>query len=314
MYCYASKISAPIFLAMLSISGAGYCRNDYGASELGADYAFLSLMTLTPDFAAANYTIDNNDGSSVDVAITRLPYHVPLMESDSSKLQLEMSLAYQRTKEVILTFPELGETIDAEWNTYGADIGLLYDHKLTQHLFFTPSLRFGVTRMKNSANYNGVLTNIIKEEFDGTLFNWKTNASMVNLGLGLDYRWKLRGRPSSLAANAYHMTVDSFSESNEAVKFRENANLLSIKADMIFPTELTLSGERVDFIALLGINDFWGENKRTLGYTSSYQAGGGVEYPVTFGADKYGYIRVSGQILWADNMNGWLFSIGYQPN
>ena len=312
MHFYYSKLSTFLFLSLMCLYSIAYSNNDDGASDLGVDYAFLTLMTLSPDFAAANYTVKNDNGSEVDITITRFPYHFSLMKNEVSNLQFELSLAYQRTREIIQTFPTPNENIDAEWDTYGAGIGLLYEYYLTEHLFFTPSLRLGVARMKNHASYNGVLTDIIKNQFEGTLFNWKTNSSIQNLGLGLDYKWKLLGRSSSITTNVYHIMVDSFSESNEAVKFSENANLLSMNADMVFPSKITLLQDHVDFILLLGVNNFFGENRETLGYTTSYKVGLGAEHPIKLGQNKSRYLRVSGQLFFADNMNGWHLTIGYK--
>jgi hypothetical protein len=296
---------------MMCFSRIAYCESDNGANDHGVDYAFLSLITLSPDFAAANYTIENEDGSDVNIRITRLPYHFDLIKNEISDLQLEIAIAYQRTKEVVYTFPVADEYIDSKWETYGAGIGLLYEHHLSEHLLFTPSLRLGVTRTENHAIYNGTLTNAFKDLYEGTVFNWKTNSSILNLGLGLKYKWKLLDRSSSITANVYHMIINSFSESNEAVKFNANANSLSINADMVFPTDVIFLEDRIDFVLLLGANNYFGENRNTLGYTTSYQGGLGVEHPIKFGQKKYGYLSVSGQLLFAHNMNGWLLTIGY---
>ena len=125
-----------------------------GSADLGVDYAFMSLMTLSPDFAAANYTIHNEGSSDVDISIGRLPYHIDLYNNGTSNLQLEISLAYQYTTETIPTFPAPGENIDAEWDTYGAGLGLIYEKNITKRLLFTPSLRIGIARMENKADYN----------------------------------------------------------------------------------------------------------------------------------------------------------------
>jgi hypothetical protein len=299
-----------LFLAASLFSPASADNND-GAKDLGVDYALMSLMTLSPDVAAANYTIHNNDGSDVEIAIGRLPYHIDLFKNKQSYLQFELVVAYQHTEEVVKIFPEPDENIDARWDTYGAGLGLLYERKLTQNLRFTPSLRLGVASMENNATYNGTLTNLFKDTLDGTILNWKTNTSIINLGLGLSYNWELLDRASSIKMNAYHVLVDSFSESNAAVEFSESANMLTVKADMIFPTNITLHGERLDIAFLLGANNFYGANRDTLGYSTSYQAGFGAEFPLKWQQKKHGYLRLGGQFLWANNMDGWMLSLGY---
>jgi hypothetical protein len=298
-------------LPVIFPGGTAYGANSDGARELGPDYAFLVLMTLSPDFAAANYTVTNEDGTSVDISIARLPYNFDLIQNKVSRLQLEIAAAYQRTREVIPTFTAPEENIEAEWNTYGGSLGLLYEYNFTEQLRFTPSVRIGLAKLENHANYNGVLTNLIKDQLDGIALNWNTNASILNLGLGLSYNWKLLDRTSSIKADVYHAIVDTFDESSDAVKFTEAGNMLAVKADMIFPTGLNVHGERLDLVLLLGAHEIFGENRDTLGYTTSYQTGIGTEFPLRWKQTRYGHLRLSGQVIWANNMKGWLLSLGY---
>lgn len=308
------QLGIVLLLTAIGLNKAALADNSDGANDLGVDYAFLFLMTLSPDFAAANYTIENQDGSDVDITIGRLPFHVDLTTQPRSRLQFEGSVAYQRTKEIIGTFPDPGENIDARWNTYGAGAGLLYEFNLYEHLKVTPSLRAGIARMKNTADYNGVLTQQIKGLFEGKILNWHTNASIVSTGMGLSYDWTLLDRDSSFKADVYHIYVDSFRESDAAVKFTEHANMLAVNADMIFPTAIRIYDHRLDVVLLLGANQFLGENRHTLGYTTSYQGGIGGELPLNWGGKTYGHLRLSGQMLWASNMKGWLVTIGYMPD
>lgn len=300
-------------LTVCCISPRAYADNADGASDLGVDYAFMFLMALSPDFAAANYTIENENGPDVDVSIYRLPYQFDLLDNAQHKLKLEVSVAYQRTTEVLPTFPIPGESIDAVWTTYGGSVGLLYERALTKRLRFTPSLQLGVAKMRNEATYNGPLTNASKDTWEGTILNWNTNASVINAGLGLSYDWILASRTSHVNANLYRVVVDSYNESNPAVKFRESANMFTLDADMIFPTEMYIAHKRMDYVLLLGMNSFLGENRHTLGYTTSYYAGVGTELPNIWSSEKAGHLRVSGQVHWATNMHGWLVTIGYNP-
>ncbi|WP_455217531.1 hypothetical protein [Kaarinaea lacus] len=287
--------------------------NKDGASDLGVDYAFMTMMTLSPDFAAANYTVSNPDGTDVLITIGRLPYNYEIFKNNSSNLKLEMAVARQKTTETIKTFPLPNEKIDAEWNTTGIGAGLLYQHTITDYLEFTPSLRYGLARMENNASYHGPLTQLIKDYFEGTLLNWKTNASMINLGLGLNYHWQILDRHSNIRMNYYHHLVESYNESNAAVQFRETADMLTTTADMIFPTGLFLHDRRLDFILLLGKTNYLGKNRNTLGHSASYMAGFGSELPLKWQQNITGYLRLSYQVLWADNLKGWLLTIGYNP-
>lgn len=303
-------------LLLLCMNSVTFGDNGDGAADLGVDYAFIFLTTMSPDFTAANYIITNESDLDIDISIGRFPFHISLMKTKKSNLILEIALAYQKTKEVIPTLPTLGENIDAKWNTYGAGLGLEYEYYLSKHLLFTPSLRFGLAKMRNHARFNGELTNILKPLYNGKLFNWNTYASVSSIGLGVSYIWKLLDRFSTIKVNAYRTYVNSFNESNSAVVFNESANMIALKADLIFPTGIKIYGYRLDFILLHGTNNFFGENRNTLGYTTSYQAGTGIELPIKWKVPLnwkeklFGYIRLSGQFLWAENMKGWLWSVG----
>ncbi len=303
-----------VTLFLLCSNQIAFSDNQDGARDLGVDYAFMTLMTLSPDFAAANYTITNEDNLDVDISIYRLPYHIDLARDEKSRLVLELAAAYQNTEEVIPTFQPLpGEYVDSTWETYGFGVGLLYENRISEQWHFLPSLRLGVARMDNKADYFGPLTNAVKDQFEGTIFNWDSNSAILNLGLGIKYDWTLLDRSSSIVASVYHVIVDSFNESNDALKFTEKANLLSVKADLIEPTEIYIDDHRMDLVFLLGVNHFFGDNRRTLNYTTSYEAGIGAEFPLKYVNTTYGHIRFSGQALWADNMSGWLITVGYNP-
>ena len=308
------KLRLLIMILLLWQQTLVHSANDDGASDLGVDYAFLTLMTLSPDFAAAFYTITNEGGLDVDINIYRLPYHIDLTADARSSLKLELAAAYQTTQEVIPIFPTVpGEYVDSTWETYGFGIGLLYDRRLSRQWHFLPSVRLGVAHMENKADYSGLLTNAVSDEFEGTLFNWNSTNAILNLGLGLKYNWTFLDRSSSITATAYHVIVDSFNESNEAIKFTEKANLLSVKADLIQPTEVYIAEHRMDMVLTFGVNHFFGDNRRTLDYTTSYEAGIGTEFPLKYVNTTYGHIRIIGNVLWSENMKGWMISLGYNP-
>jgi hypothetical protein len=281
---------------------------------LGADYAFLAMTTISPDFSAAHYTIENENSSDVTLRIGRFPYAFTLMDRPQKSLKFEVSLAYQLTEQSIQTFPAAGEYIDSEWVTYGGDLGLLYEKALTENLHFTPSLRIGLVKMENRARYFGSQSLLLKPALDGDLLNWTTNAIVYQLSLGFKYGWKILDRQSRVRANAYRIMVESFNESSPSLSFTEPANMLEFDADVIFPTHINIAGDHLDLVLLLGMNNFVGENRDTLGFTSAYSVGIGGELPLLFKSKRYGHLRLSGSYLWADNMQGWMLTLGNNPN
>lgn len=283
--------------------------------NLATDYAFLSLLTLTPDFSAANYKIEQDSVPPVTVSIARLPFVWDVVEvNDKTSMGFELSLGYQKTKETVPVLDDSSEYVDSKWRGYGVSLGLLFDHKLNKNVTIEPKIRAGIVRLNNSASYYGEFTNsVVKPVYDGSLFNWNTKASVVSVGLGLIYDWQLGGRDSTVSTYVYHLNMDSFDESNEAVKFNAKANLASLKADVIVPTFATIYGKRLDAVLLGGSSLFFGENRDTLGFTSIYEAGLGIEYPIKGDKFSFGYVRLSGLVSRGENVRGWSVSLDYHP-
>ena len=139
---------------MIFLNSAAYGENVDDERAIGASYAYLFLLTLSPDFAAAHYTFTDEPGQDLNISTSRFPYHIDLMKDSESSLQFEIVAAYQQMEEIFQVTGLPGESIDAKWNTYG--LGLLYEHNISKQLRFTPGLRIGVATMKNNAIYNGI--------------------------------------------------------------------------------------------------------------------------------------------------------------
>jgi hypothetical protein len=284
------------------------------AQELATDYAFLSLLTLTPDFSAANYKIENDPIPPVKIDIVRLPFILGALDlNDSKAVKFEMSVGYQKTEETIPVDEFSNDYVDSKWEGYGASLGLLFDYKLSDNVTLEPKIRAGAVHLVNSASYHGENADFYRLLLDGTVFNWNSKASVVSLGLGLIYDWQIVGRDSTVQAHAFHLNMDSFDESSDAVKFNTDANMATLKADIIIPTRATLFNGRLDAVALGGSTVFFGENRRTLGFTTLYELGAGIEYPIKGDKYNFGHVRLSGLLLRGENVRGWMMSLDYNP-
>lgn len=282
------------------------------SDSIGADYAFLTLMTLEPEFSAARYTIDNENDDQVDIRILRLPYIQNLTKNESSQLNLELAFGHQRAHQSFHLLPAYrDEYIDAYWTTNGISLGLLYAQKLTPRLSFTPSIRLGAAEMKNTAYYYGTFTNAIKDSLPSDLLGWTTKVSVINSTLGLDYRWHILDRLSHVTSSFSHIVASSFREGSAQASFHEKANLINVSADMIFPSHQRIKNKRIDYIVLLGSDYFVGENRHTLGYVISYQIGAGMEIPLQIWQNKPKHLRFNLLGQWASVMRSWTFSLSY---
>ena len=102
-------------------------------------------------------------------------------------------------------------------------------------------------------------------------------------------------------------------ESNQKVAFDTNANMASLQADIILPTSTSLFNRRLDAVLLGGSSLFFGENSDTLGFTTLYHLGAGMEYPIKGDKFNVGHIRLSGLVIRGENVRGWMVSLDYNP-
>ena len=307
---------AIVVFLYISNPASAATQDTHGADQFGADYAFLDLMALSTDFAASHYRIDN-DSDRVYIDIYRLPKRFTLAQTRTHTLKLEAALAYQDTRETVSTYSDANEYIDAQWITQGFSLGVIDHYQFGPHIDLVPSIRLGITRMQNIANYYGTLTQALAALYDGTLLNWTLNARLVNTGLGLRYHWKYQERENAVRATIHRISVISYNESNAVLAFRENANLLNTNAEFIVQTHAVFSQRRIDMIYLLGNNYFFGENRHTLGNVTSYQAGIGAEIslkPNNQRLQSTSYLRLYAQLQWAGNLRSAMLSLGYHSD
>ena len=281
----------------------------------GSDYAFLFLMTMTPYFSSATYTIEDDEGIDIDMSIGRFPLSLTLIDSKNFFLELEAEYAYQTTKASYPTFLDPGEYVDSKWDTYGFGLGLLYNYKISTHMLLRPNIRYAFGNLQNNTRYHGSLTKQIADQLDEShLFNWESNATILNIGLGWTYFFEMLDYTSNLRIDVNRVNVDSFNEDNEDVKFSEQANMAALRTDLVFPTGVKFWEEDLNLVVLLGTNYFFGENRRTLGYTKSYQAAIVIPFPVKWEQKILFDLKLGYQWLWAERMNGTCLIFGIDLN
>jgi hypothetical protein len=132
------------------------------------------------------------------------------------------------------------------------------------------------------------------------------------MGLGWTYFYEIFELTSNLRLDVNHVFVNSFDEDSRDVSFSERANMTALRTDLVIPTGLAVWGEDLNLILLLGTNHFFGENRNTLGYTTSYEAGLVFPVPVKWNKKRLFDLKVGYKWLWAEKMNGvcWIFGIG----
>ena len=286
-------------------------------NKLGRDYAFLFLMTTSPYFTSADYTIENDDGVDIDFSISRFPFTINLFRTDNSFLELELEYASQTTRAIypnpLVSDPV--EYIDSKWHTYGFVVGLIYNYQIAKSMLLRPNIRYALGIMQNDAIYHGSQTIQIADQLDEAhLFNWETKAGILNIGLGWTYFYEMLERTSNVRLDVNHIYVDSYDEDSKDIKISERANMAALRSDLVFPAGMKLWGEDLNLVLLLGTNYFFGENRKTLGYTTSYEAGFIVPIPIKWNQKKLFDLNLGYQWLWAEKMNGSSFLYGFSLN
>lgn len=299
------------FVMMLALSChmAGVSADN---GNIGADYAFLTIMTLEPEISAARYKIDSDNGDIVDIRIVRLPFHNNISENENSRLDFETAIGHQSAHESFHYIPSnQNDYVDSYWTTNGISFGLLYARTITKQLNFTPNFRLGVAQMKNDAYYYGPVSNLLKDYLENNFLGWTTDVSVTNFSLGLDYRWKIQDRSSHINCNFSHIVANTFHESSAAASFHETANLINSSVEMIIPSHQLIKNKRIDYSVLLGSDYFVGENRHTLGYVISYQIGIGAEIPFRLWREQAKHLRIGILGQWASVMRSWTLSLSY---
>jgi len=171
-----------VFVALPAAAQENY------AEELATDYAFLSMLTLTPDFSAANYKIENDTAPPVKISILRMPFILGAMDlNDKTAVKFELALGYQESKETVPVDDWLSDYADSKWQGYGASLGMLLDYQMSEHVTMEPKIRVGTERLVNTASHHGEAAEFYGALLDGTYLNWNTKSTVVSLGLGMIY-------------------------------------------------------------------------------------------------------------------------------
>jgi hypothetical protein len=263
-------------------------------------------MSLASNFESARYTFAEGSESPVTSSITKLPLTWRAFSSDRSSTDIEVSLAYQKTKEQV---PTQGSNVDFIWRTKSIGFGLLHSYQITNNLHLHPSLRLGTSKTGATPYYNGTDQGISSELQNG-IYNWETSALVTNIGLGLEYDTSLFQKHMSISSTVHQFFIDSYNESIEDVKYNERATILETNISLFLPFSDYGINWKGRFSLISDIDVFLSENRHTLGYTAAYAFGGGLNIDTSLDRDA-NEIYLNAKTIWARNMSGWLMEVGY---
>ena len=186
----------PCLLGATTVSGQNefdqsrrLVQEDVANSNIGAGYAQMLNCCIDPSISAS--LLDAVDGTEYDVFKVPLQYEMPIGDG-GWQLAIRGTLSHaSATNRFSLVDADLNEdeSIDGEWEADSGTLGAGLIIPAGDSLSFVVAGEFGISRLESTADYNGFISeNFLAPIVDGVLFNWDTNARIVGLSGGFDYR------------------------------------------------------------------------------------------------------------------------------
>ncbi len=295
-YLAALAFAAPAAGQDASLGDARGEFSDYvAASDVGAGYAQLINMFIDPAISLSRLELDDPGGGKFDIA--KLPFHWELPVAGRPwRVALRGLLSHSSYEERPEVFA--GEYLDARWSADSGMLGAGLVFPLDDRWSVLTLAGAGVTHLENDTDFQGPTIESVQPILDGIITNWKTNAAIYDLRLGLDYRNQPElSRGVSVKTRYTFAHSDSFGESRDFPAFEENTHVVSILGEYRHPWGFSVGEFPVFGIVGAGATAFLGDNRDALGFTHFYQAG----YSLALDFSKHGY--------WIKSL-----SIGYQWN
>lgn len=285
-------------------------RSLVDGARLGTGYAQMIGLAATPDVSAANYDIDAA-GSGPTLDVFRLPYQTRWMTlSPDADLYWKVAGGWLRLEDDFRfgVPPAADATIGSRWTAYSASGGVLAKVRLGGGFTLEPALDVSVARLENRASYSGAAS-ALQPLFDGTLFNWQSNAWLVTPSLGLEWATTIDDAKATVRGHVARSWISSFDETDPVLSFSEATNGYSIRADYARPTGHRLADRPLSWVAYGGFAGFFGANRDALGFDSVAEVGGGIELPLVADQPKAERLRLAAGYLFGPDVRGWTLGL-----
>lgn len=278
-------------------------------ARLAPAYAQMLTLTLLPDLSTAHYRV-NDAGQRIDLDMTRLGAESVLgTVGDHAQLLGRFTGGYLRmTTSLPVSVPGTGN-VSTRWTAYGLSGGLAVKFDIGHGVTLVPAFDAGVTRLSNRTGYSGAAV-AFQPLFDGTVFNWDSDAWIVTPHLGIDWVPDIPGRRITVHAHTAWSRIETYGESDPARSFRENSAVYSLRADHALPTTMTLFDRQIEWALYGGYSGFMGPRRSILGFSTVSEVGIGMQAPLAAGSDASKRLRIGVSYLFGQNVHGWTVSVG----
>ncbi len=284
-------------------------RDSVSNSDIGAGYAQMLHLFLDPSISASR--LEDDDGAEYDVFKAPLQFEIPL-EERTWQLVVRGTLSHASTNNTFELLDD--ETVDGTWKAVSGQLGLGVLAPIGEHLSWLVAGQYGISRMENTADYNGGLT----EEFlapilDGILFNWETNAGIASITGGLDYRRRVYDRYDLRLVGRYTFShITSYSESRDLPSFEADTGTLAFKADLEHSLGASMFKLPLFGVVHLGATAFTGPTRKALGFSHFYELGYAVGIDVSERNRFFRDFSLGGQINVGRDVEGVSLVFGWR--
>jgi hypothetical protein len=184
---------------------------------------------------------------------------------------------------------------------------------ITQHFKFRPYLSLSVSDLQTEILVDGLLsTEPIGGPATTAVFN--TSAQMTSTSGTMDALYSRWFGDNRLELSAHYTLIytDAFSEDNPVLETDAWNDVLQLKSRYSGPTNLTSMGRPWRWQLYANHINFLSQEKISLGYTSLFEFGAGLEWQMNIKPlDWFGWqmLGIKAGIIYGDNVDGYQFGL-----
>lgn len=276
---------------------------------LGAGYSAMVNFAASPDISAAIFYPDEDDST---LNVYKLPYrHVFNHDSKGWRPFVQALVSYQVLEAGFDLFE--GESIDSEWTAYSGSLSGGVEVPINDGLVFLTSFNMGLARLKNRANYQGLIANgLLKPALTGVIFDWDADAFILGGAIGLDYRHGFSNFDFETRGSLTYNHIETYGSSSEFVEFNSGITTFDIEISSVHPTNLSIGNFPLAVVTLLGNTTFLGPYSDSLGFNYFFEAGAALEADISSKEWKIKKVRLGATGIFGTDVTGWSIIFGYR--
>lgn len=278
--------------------------------SLSTAYAAIINFAVSPEISTATF-YPETDEVVVDPRLkaTRFPYR-KVFGADGASWRpfVQAVAAYQEMDAGFQVTPE--DFIDTHWKTYGLSLAGGVEKPVSEHLDLLASANVGYGRLENMATYYGPLAPGIRQALEGVAFNWELDALIYGAGIGAFYDRSLGKAEVELRAGLNQHRIESRAVSTSLVEFSSQVSTFDIDFNTVMPTGISLGGHPLAVVGLLGYTTFLGDERRSLGFDTFFEAGLALEIDLSAKGWRLKTLRIGAKTIFGPDISGWGLIVG----